>query len=363
MPAGGCATQARSAVLDRAGSSNVPEVSRAGHHFFTGSPDRLLDEFPSECADCGSVLLRNSAGFALRQCHDIPPISVQVTETRWHRVRCGCGQVTTAKPDGLPDCPYYGPQLATLAVYLLVYQYVPVKRAAVLIRDVTGAAPSTGWIASQLVKAAGLVDAPNKLIMALLVLAAVLHADETATNVAGKKSWPHVACTDTLTLWRVRPGPRDRPHPTRAAAPLEDLLQLRDPGRPGPSPGEPTVRQAEHRDEPAAAPARLQGPVPALHHDLAVPATNNAAERNLRPIKTQLKVSGCHASAIGARNWIAVRSYIVTAIKHGLGAFDVIRQAINGQAWMPRSHSPCDQLPRIRLTTLILPECVRHLGM
>ena len=64
---------------------------------------------------------------------------------------------------------------------------------------------STGWITSQLVKAADLVDAPNKLIMALLILASVLHADETATNVAGAKSWLHVACTDKLALFTLAP--------------------------------------------------------------------------------------------------------------------------------------------------------------
>jgi hypothetical protein len=53
--------------------------------------------------------------------------------------------------------------------------------------------------------AAGLVEAPNTLIMALLVLAAVLHADETATKVAGKKAWPHAACTQTLTLFTLAP--------------------------------------------------------------------------------------------------------------------------------------------------------------
>lgn len=114
---------------------------------------------------------------------------MQVTETRWHKVRCGCGVVTTAPvPGDVPDCPYYGPQLATLAVYLLVYQHVPVERAAELTADVTGARPSTGSIASQLVKAAGQVDAPNKLIMALLILA-----------------WLHVAATHKLALFTLAP--------------------------------------------------------------------------------------------------------------------------------------------------------------
>lgn len=60
---------------------------------------------------------------------------------------------------------------------------------------------------------------------------------------------------------------------------------------------------------------RIKGQYLRFTVDLAVPATDNAAERDLRPIKTQVKISGCHASQAGAKNWLAVRSYIVTAIK------------------------------------------------
>lgn len=51
--------------------------------------------------------------------------------------------------------------------------------------------------------------------------------------------------------------------------------------------------------------------------DLAVPATNYLAERDLRLVKTQLKISGCHRSETGAENWFAIRSYVVSAIEHG----------------------------------------------
>lgn len=53
-------------------------------------------------------------------------------------------------------------------------------------------------------------------------------------------------------------------------------------------------------------------------HDLTVPFTNNQAERDLRPAKTQLKISGCHRSATGARNWLAIRGYASTCRKNGI---------------------------------------------
>ena len=51
----------------------------------------------------------------------------------------------------------YGPNLRALAVYLLVFQHIPVERCAMLIGDVTGAEVSTGWVASLLAEAADLV--------------------------------------------------------------------------------------------------------------------------------------------------------------------------------------------------------------
>lgn len=66
-----------------------------------------------------------------------------------------------------------------------------------------------------------------------------------------------------------------------------------------------------------------------------VPFTNNCGERALRPVKTQLKISGCHQSADGATAWLAVRSYLDSARKHGLSAFEAIHRAFVGNLWMP----------------------------
>ena len=69
--------------------------------------------------------------------------------------------------------------------------------------------------------------------------------------------------------------------------------------------------------------------------DTTVEPTNNRAERDQRPVKTRVKISGCHQSETGAANWLAVRSYISSAVKHGVGAYEALRTAMTGEAWMP----------------------------
>jgi hypothetical protein len=56
--------------------------------------------------------------------------------------------------------------------------------------------------------------------------------------------------------------------------------------------------------------------------DLAVPFTNNQAERDLRPVKLQQKISACWRALQGILDFATLRSYLSTAIKHGPDALD-----------------------------------------
>jgi transposase len=69
--------------------------------------------------------------------------------------------------------------------------------------------------------------------------------------------------------------------------------------------------------------------------DTAIPPTNNQAERDARPAKTQQKASGRLRSEQNARYRYAVRGYASTAIKHGHQVFTVIRAALAGNPWIP----------------------------
>jgi transposase len=71
--------------------------------------------------------------------------------------------------------------------------------------------------------------------------------------------------------------------------------------------------------------------------DLQVPFTNNQAERDLRMVKLQQKISGCWRTLTGAEAFLVVRSYLSTARKQGLNPLNVLRRLFNGNPWLPAS--------------------------
>jgi transposase len=69
--------------------------------------------------------------------------------------------------------------------------------------------------------------------------------------------------------------------------------------------------------------------------DTRVPFDNNQAERDLRMVKLQQKISGCWRTLPGAEAFLTVRSYVLTARKQGLNPLDVLRRLFHGRPWLP----------------------------
>jgi transposase len=69
--------------------------------------------------------------------------------------------------------------------------------------------------------------------------------------------------------------------------------------------------------------------------DPRVPFDNNPAEREVRMIKVRQKVSGCLRTLTGAAQFCAIRSYLATAAKHGIGFFNALVQLAEGHPWLP----------------------------
>ena len=64
-------------------------------------------------------------------------------------------------------------------------------------------------------------------------------------------------------------------------------------------------------------------------HDLQIPPTSNQAERDLRPAKTQQKISRRLRSEQATWQRAAIRGYLSTAAKHGINARAALRDALD----------------------------------
>jgi transposase len=179
-------------------------------------PDDVKDVYPASCGGCGQALdasRHELAGHLALQQIDVPLALSAVTEFRMHRLRCGCGQVTQApRPAGLPAAPVsYGPNIQTIAVYLLVFHAVPVERVCQLIADLTGARPSPGFVHGMLARVAALLTGFERLVKTLLVVSHVVHFDETTLRVGprGMKKYVWIAATALYTLFHLGERTKD----------------------------------------------------------------------------------------------------------------------------------------------------------
>lgn len=76
--------------------------------------------------------------------------------------------------------------------------------------------------------------------------------------------------------------------------------------------------------------------------DLAVPWTNNLAERDVRPVKIQQRTSGgCWRTLAGLADFAVVASYLSTATKWGLDSYAVLTELFTTGAWLPPAAQPC----------------------
>ena len=170
--------------------------------------DEVVGHFPQGDCACGADLA-DAADLGVARSYqqeDVPePQPSRRYQHDLHRARCACGRVHVApRPAGVPDAPLsVGPRLSAMAVYLSVFQHVPVERAQALIADLTGGVLSAGFVHSCLGRAAGLVTDAVRLIRTLIAAAPVAGFDETTlrSGPAGDKKYVHGAFTELYSAF------------------------------------------------------------------------------------------------------------------------------------------------------------------
>lgn len=65
--------------------------------------------------------------------------------------------------------------------------------------------------------------------------------------------------------------------------------------------------------------------------DIEVPFTNNRGENDIRMTKVQQKISGCFKTIDNAKIFCRIRSYLLTAQKHGMHATDALTTLFSGK--------------------------------
>lgn len=112
------------------------------------------------------------------------------------------------------------------------------------------------------------------------------------------------------------------------------------------NPLEPSARGKKRGPEKKTKPRNLierldkhRSQVQAFLTDFSVPFDNNQAERDIRMMKVQQKISGLFRSEDGAKAFCRIRSYISTARKNALGALEAIQRVFTGAPFVPISNT------------------------
>jgi len=105
----------------------------------------------------------------------------------------------------------------------------------------------------------------------------------------------------------------------------------------------PPARRPRQRGRVKQTPARNllerlwlgQEEVLAFLDDFTIPFDNNQAERDVRLLKVQQKVSGCFRSEWGADAFACLRSYLSTLRKQGVALLAALETVVAGQPLYP----------------------------
>ncbi len=389
--------------------------AQPGHKGVTLEKSKHPDEIEEIKIDLRSIPSGDykDAGYDSRQVFDVE-IKMSVKEYRAQILedKKSGQQYVAVFPDDVTKAVQYGNKVRAQAVYMSIFQMIPLARILDYFKEQAGLLVSKGSISNfKKVAYKKLEEIGFKSwVSAQLFSSEVCHADETGINVNGKRIWLHGLGNDKYTLyhpdlkrgkdamdrmeilekykgvlchdhWKSYYRFTNCSHSlcnahhlrelTRAfeqddqrwAINMHDLLEEMNVAVKESDSGvllEDKIKSYQKRYRTVLTKGKKECPlfqkVPGQRGKLkktksrnllerlinyendtlrfmkeaAVPFTNNQGENDLRMTKVQQKISGCFRSMLGAEEFCLIRSYIVTARKHGMGASEALRILFDG---------------------------------
>lgn len=172
------------------------------------NPDVIVIHTPTNCDGCGSEL-GEATGFCAerRQVFDIPQPQVEVTEHRVEEKKCPCcGSMNRAIfPENIRGPVQYGERVQALTAYFAHQHFIPVDRLCQIFEDLFGIALSPGTCSNIDEKLFQKLESFERNLKTYLLVARVLHFDETGMRCEKKLHWVHVASSALATLYTIHP--------------------------------------------------------------------------------------------------------------------------------------------------------------
>jgi transposase len=186
--------------------SGLKVGGQIGHEGVTlrqvAAPNRIIIHSIEECRQCGASCAAASANsFHKRQVFEIENGSLAIIEHRLATKICpACGNLSKGQfPTAIKAPAQYGESVLSRALYLHLYQLLPVARTQEAMRDLFGCDISQASIQRAARLCADKLIRCEQRIKAAIRDSAVIGADETGIRINGAGAWVHVARTDALT--------------------------------------------------------------------------------------------------------------------------------------------------------------------
>ncbi|MBK8988175.1 MAG: IS66 family transposase [Chloroflexi bacterium] len=367
---------------------------------FNPKPDLIESHRPAQCSHCQAPLPEEIAASKVtkRQVFELPPLRYVTIEHQAETLICPCcGEATTGEfPADVSNPVQYGSQVKRLSVYLRNEQFIPYERERQMLADLFELPISTGSLQNFLETAAENVKPATEAIKEAVKKASELTYYEPHQS-RGKKATDAIGILPEFTgalvhdnwatyfQYQLLLHALCNAHHLReltalvendqqqwAALMIVCLLAAKQLVAEAYQAGETelsveqlqrihqvydtivafglektrypmNIRPCQTRRRKKTKARNLverfdkqQEAILRFVHDFKVPFDNNLAERDIRMMKVQQKISGSFRSWEGAEQFCSLRTYISTIRKQGLNVWEALGSLFDDDVLMPQ---------------------------